>query len=187
MFIICGIVIFVEPATYSAKTTQTYSITALNDNFSSYVGRYYTEDGLYYSFLYQTDKGITVRICEFLGFSDTDQLKRAKFFAIQETYSPIPVLGVSINNGDPTWRLCEVDNNVRDLYSVDEGYKIRLKICNEFGGRTYYQSNFLSLLKSGHIVYCPNENKYKIKHIVCAEKISDGAILIHEFDSVEEV
>lgn len=53
MFIICGI-------TYSAKTTQTYSITALNDNFSSYVGRYYTEDGLYYSFLYQTDKGITI-------------------------------------------------------------------------------------------------------------------------------
>lgn len=123
-------------------------------------------------------KNSTVRICEFLGFSDTDQLKRAKFFAIQETYSPIPVLGVSINNGDPTWRLCEVDNNVRDLYSVDEGYKIRLKICNEFGGRTYYQSDFLSLLKSGHIVYCPN---------VCAEKISDGAILIHEFDSVEEV
>lgn len=124
-------------------------------------------------------KNSTVRICEFLGFSDTDQLKRAKFFAIQETYSPIPVLGVSINNGDPTWRLCEVD----DLYSVDEGYKI----CNEFGGRTYYQSDFLSLLKSGHIVYCPDENKYEIKHIVCAEKISDGTILIHEFDSIEEV
>lgn len=103
--IICGIVIFVEPA----KTTQTYSITALSDNFSSYVGRYYTED--------------------------------------------------------------------------DEGYKI----CNEFGGRTYYQSDFLSLLKSGHIVYCPDENKYEIKHIICAEKISNGAILIHEFDSVEEV
>ena len=62
--IICGIVIFVEPATYSAKTTQTYSITALSDNFSSYVGRYYTEDGLYYSFLYQTDKGIAAKSIE---------------------------------------------------------------------------------------------------------------------------
>lgn len=62
--IVCGIVIFVEPATYSAKTTQTYSITALSDNFSSYVGRYYTEDGLYYSFLYQTDKGITAKSIE---------------------------------------------------------------------------------------------------------------------------
>lgn len=64
MFIICGIVIFVEPATYSAKTTQTYSITALSDNFSSYVGCYYTEDELYYSFLYQTDKGITAKSIE---------------------------------------------------------------------------------------------------------------------------
>lgn len=69
-------------------------------------------------------KNSTVKICEFLGFSDTDQLKRAKFFAIQETYSPIPVLGISINNGDPTWRLCEVNNDVDELYSVDEGYKI---------------------------------------------------------------
>lgn len=110
------------------------------------------------------------------------QLKRAKFFAIQETYSPIPVLGISINNGDPTWRLCEVNNDVDELYSVDEGYKICLKICNEYGGNIYYQSDFLSLLKSGHIIYCPDE----IKHITCAEKISDGAILIHEFDSIEK-
>ena len=124
-------------------------------------------------------KNSTVKICEFLGFSDTDQLKRAKFFAIQETYSPIPVLGISINNGDPTWRLCEVNNDVDELYSVDKGYKICL---NEHGGNIYYQSD----LKSGHIIYCPDESKYEIKHITCAEKISDGAILIHEFDSIEK-
>lgn len=91
-------------------------------------------------------KNSTVKICEFLDFSDTDQLKRAKFFAIQETYSPIPVLGISINNGDPTWRLCEVNNDVDELYSVDKGYKICLKVCNEHGGNIYYQSDFLSLL-----------------------------------------
>lgn len=56
------------------------------------------------------------------------------------------------------------------MYSVDEG--------NEYGGNIYYQS----LLKSGHIIYCPDESK----HITCAEKISDGAILIHEFDSIEK-
>lgn len=131
-------------------------------------------------------KNSTVKICEFLDFSDTDQLKRAKFFAIQETYSPIPVLGISINNGDPTWRLCEVNNDVDELYSVDKGYKICLKVYNEHGGNIYYQSDFLSLLKSGHIIYCPDESKYEIKHITCAEKISDGAILIHEFDSIEK-
>lgn len=40
------------PETYSAETIATYDIIALSDNFSS-------EDGLCYSFLYQTDKGIT--------------------------------------------------------------------------------------------------------------------------------
>lgn len=88
-------------------------------------------------------KNSTVKICEFLDFSDTDQLKRAKFFAIQETYSPIPVLGISINNGDPTWRLCEVNNDVDELYSVDKGYKICLKVCNEHGGKVTF---FLCIL-----------------------------------------
>lgn len=41
-----------NPETYSAETIATYDIIALSDNFSS-------EDGLCYSFLYQTDKGIT--------------------------------------------------------------------------------------------------------------------------------
>ena len=74
-------------------------------------------------------KNSTVRICEFLGFSDTDQLKRAKFFAIQETYSPIPILGVSISNGDPTWRLCEVDNNVRISILLMKDIKFALKFA----------------------------------------------------------
>lgn len=61
---VCFILTLAKPATYSAESTKTYSITALSDNFSSYVGRYYTEDGLYYSFLYQTDKGITAKSIE---------------------------------------------------------------------------------------------------------------------------
>lgn len=65
-----------------------------------------------------------------------------------------------------------------------KGYKnSTVKIC-EF---TLISSKELnSLLKSGHIIYCPDESKYEIKHITCAEKISDGAILIHEFNSIEK-
>ena len=35
---------------------------------------------------YETD---TVRICKFLGFDDTNQLKGAKFFSQEQSYSPI--------------------------------------------------------------------------------------------------
>lgn len=35
-------------------------------------------------------KNSTVKICEFLGFSDTDQLKRAKFFAEKWAYYLLP-------------------------------------------------------------------------------------------------
>lgn len=59
-----------------------------------------------------------------------------------------------------------------ELYSVDKGYKICLKVY------IYYQSDFLSLI----LFIAP----MKVNIITCAEKISDGAILIHEFDSIEK-
>lgn len=37
-------------------------------------------------------KNDTVRICEFLGFTDTDQLKKAKFFSIEENSLSYPFL-----------------------------------------------------------------------------------------------
>lgn len=134
-------------------------------------------------------KNDTVRICEFLGFTDTDQLKKAKFFSIEETRSPIPFLGnITINNNDPTWHLCEIiDDKENELYSVDYGYKIRLQICDGcYGSHLYYQSSFLSFLKQGLIVYCPNENKYQIEHIVCGEPLYGDVMLVHEFDALIE-
>lgn len=133
---------------------------------------------------YKTD---TVRICEFLGFDDTNQLKNAKFFSQEESYSPIPIPGLCMSNGDMTWRLCKVvDNEEEELYSVDYGYKIRLEICDGsgHGGHLYYQSDFLSLLKSGDIIYYEGDGSAHIEHIKWGEEISKGVLLIHEADVI---
>lgn len=124
----------------------------------------------------------TVRICKFLGFTDTDQLKKAKFYSQEQSYSPIPILGLSVSNNDYTWRLCEISNDEPELYSVDHGYKLRLKICDGsgYGSNLYYQSDFYSLLQNGDILLA--ENNSHIEHIAWQEKITDFVCITHEAD-----
>lgn len=57
--IVCGILVCTNPKTYIEETpVATYDIVSLNDNFSSYIGRYYNDNNLRYVTLYKTDKGI---------------------------------------------------------------------------------------------------------------------------------
>lgn len=131
---------------------------------------------------YETD---TVRICKFLGFTDTEQLKGAKFFSQEESYSPIPIPGLCMSNGDCTWRLCQLNDGDCKLYSIDYGYKFQLEICDGsgYGRHLYYQSDFLSLLEKGFIIYA-GDGKGHIEHINWAEKICDNVFIIHEADII---
>lgn len=130
-------------------------------------------------------KNDTVRICEFLGFTDTNQLKGAKFFSEEESYSPILIPGFCMSNGDWTWRLCQLNDGDCELYSIDYGYKFQLEICDGsgYGKHLYYQSDFLSLLENGSIIYAENENSH-IEHIKWAEELIPNLFLIHEADIV---
>lgn len=131
-------------------------------------------------------KNDAVRICEFLGFTDTEQLKEARFFSQEESYTPICALGLAISNGDWTWRLCRIVDSNEELYSIDYGYKFRLEICDgkAQGGRLYYQCDFLSLLKQGTILYVEKGSNAHIEHIKWAEELCNGVCLIHEADVV---
>ena len=73
-----------------------------------------------------------------------------------------------------------------NLYTVDNGYKFYLEICDDkvYGRHLYYQSDFLSFLKDGIIL--PAKENAHIEHIKWAEKIYGDAYLIHEADIVVE-
>lgn len=133
-------------------------------------------------------KNDTVRICEFLGFTDTEQLKEARFFSQEQTYSPIPYIGLSISKGDYTWRLCKIVEGDNELYTIDYGYKFRLEICDGSGcgGRLYYQSDFLSMLRDGAIFYIKAGSNAHIEHIKWADELCNGVYIIHEADIIME-
>lgn len=131
-------------------------------------------------------KNDTVKICEFLGFTDTEQLKEARFFSQEQTYSPIPYVGLSMSNGDYTWRLCKIVDGDNELHTIDYGYKFRLKICDGsgYGSHLYYQSDFLSMLRDGTILYVKDGSNAHIEHIKWADELCDNVYVIHEADVV---
>lgn len=133
-------------------------------------------------------KNDAVRICELLGFTDTEQLKDARFFSQEQSYTPIPYIGLSMSNGDYTWRLCKIVDDEDELYSIDYGYKFRLEICdgNGQGGRLYYQCDFLSMLEDGFIIYVKDGSNAHIEHIKWASELCNGVYVIHEADVVVE-
>lgn len=133
-------------------------------------------------------KNDTVKICEFLGFTDTEQLKEARFFSQEQSYSPIPVIGWSVSNNDCTWRLCKIVDGDNEYHTIDKGYKFRLEICDGVnqGGRLYYQCDFLSMLKKRFIIHVKDGSNAHIEHIKWAEELCDGVYIIHEADVIME-
>lgn len=78
-----GILTCANPKTYLEETpVKTYDIISLNDNLTSYVGRYYNGSNLQYITLYKTDKGITNKtvdadIC-YINYSESPCMEEYK-------------------------------------------------------------------------------------------------------------
>ena len=84
---------------------------------------------------------------------------------------------------DTDWTECEI---IEDRYSVDEGYKVTLRpIDKNFARQDFYQQDFVSLMKSGHIV--KKESSTHIEHIKFAEPIGCGLYIVTEANLVSDV
>lgn len=84
---------------------------------------------------------------------------------------------------DTDWTECVINE---DQYKVDEGYKVTLvPIDRRFAHEDFYQSDFVSLMKSGHIV--KKEPSTHIEHIKFAEPISCGLYIVTEANLVTDI
>lgn len=84
---------------------------------------------------------------------------------------------------DTDWTECIIRE---DRYKVDDGYKVTLvPIDQRFAHEDYYQSDFVSLMKSGHIV--KKSPTTCIEHITFAESVGCGLYVITEANIVSDV
>lgn len=90
--------------------------------------------------------------------------------------------GFCITGDERTWVECKINES---RYKVDDGYKISLEPLDKehFTWEHYYQSDFMQLVKSGHII-AKTHSDQSVQHIVMAEHLCGAAYLIHEGDIV---
>lgn len=111
---------------------------------------------------------VTKLICLHLGFKNTEELKQSKFY-------------VYVNDG---WHLFSVNDSYDWIAKVDEGYKICLTCLDkESYSRTFYQTDFLSLLEEDFVVLFKNQ---KIKRIKAKVPFVNGLYIVHEFEVLSE-
>ena len=92
--------------------------------------------------------------------------------------------GLCMVSGDKeTWTECKIDES---RYKVSDGYKITLRSIDPmFTYNHYYQSDFMSLMKSGWIIV-KTSDKQTIQHIKWLEHLCGKAYVVHEADIVTE-
>lgn len=72
---------------------------------------------------------------------------------------------------------CEI---VEDEYKVDDGYKVKLRSLSPyFGSETFYQNDFISLLKSGHIFKKESESDH-VEYYSEREYLTDNVYVVLE-------
>jgi len=89
--------------------------------------------------------------------------KDSHYFALM---NPLCAGGWFADGNKHDWVECEI---VEDRYAVDDGYKVTLKPLDPYHAREdFYQPDFVSLMKSGHIVEKTSNNlhiEYEEEHI----------------------
>ena len=90
--------------------------------------------------------------------------------------------GFCIVGDNYTWVECKINES---RYRVEDGYKISLEPIDRehFTWEHYYQSDFMSLIKSGCIIPKTKEDQ-SVQHVVMAEHLCGCVYLIHEADIV---
>lgn len=109
--------------------------------------------------------------------------KNAHYFALMRPICDfIFGFGVIVDADEQNWVECKI---VEDRYKVDEGYKVTLKpLDNNYASEHFYQEDFISLMKSGHIIKKTNDSLH-IEHEEIHIPLTDTVYLVFNGDYVE--
>lgn len=104
--------------------------------------------------------------------------KNSHYFALM---NPICDFGFFADGNRHNWVECEI---VEDHYKVDEGYKVTLKpLDSNYAYEHFYQCDFISLMKSGHIVEKTNDSLH-IEHEEIYIPLTDTVYLVFSGDYI---
>ena len=95
---------------------------------------------------------------------DFGGVENFRFFGHLNKYDMITPFGFALSSFSDDWVECKIkdDDSCGDLYTLGHGYKVNIvpDHDNRYVGRKFYQSDLLSMLKSGTFILKTNEGDH---------------------------
>jgi hypothetical protein len=118
---------------------------------------------------------------------DFGGVENFRFFGKLDKYDMITPFGFVFTSSSDNWVECKIedDNSFGELYTLKHGYKVNIvpDHDNEYVGRKFYQSDLLSMLKSGTFILKTSEGTH-IEQRECYEHLCGNVYIHHQWFEV---
>ena len=118
---------------------------------------------------------------------DCGGIENFKFFGHLNKYDMITPFGFALSSYSDDWVECKIedDNSCGELYTLDHGYKVNIvpDHDNRYAGHKFYQSDLLSMLKSGTFILKTNKGDH-IEERKCCEHLCGNVYIYHHWFEV---
>lgn len=96
--------------------------------------------------------------------ADCGGIEKFRFFGHLNKYTMMTPFGFALSENSDDWVECKIedDTSADDLYTLEHGYKVNIVPAydNRYVGRKFYQSDLLSMIKSGCFILKTAEGQH---------------------------
>lgn len=117
---------------------------------------------------------------------DFGGIENFRFFDQPDVYCMMTPFGFGLSTSSNHWIECKLedDSNMGELGSLAYGYKVKIRpLDSRYASRTTYQSDILSMFKSGCLLIKTRDGQH-VEKKECYEHICGAAYLHHEWEEV---
>lgn len=121
--------------------------------------------------------------------ADCGGIEKFRFFGHLNKYTIMTPFGFALSEDSDDWVECKIedDTSAGDLYTLEHGYKVNIIPVsdNRYAGHRFYQSDLLSMLKSGYFILKTAKGQH-IEEIEGYEHLCGDVYLHHHWSEVVE-
>ena len=121
--------------------------------------------------------------------ADCGGIENFRFFGNLNKYDMVTPFGFALTSPSDDWVECKIedDTSCGDLFTLAHGYQVRVIPAHDcrYASRLFYQSDLLSMIKSGHFILKIAEGQH-IEEREGFEHLCGNAYLHHHWSEVVE-
>lgn len=119
--------------------------------------------------------------------ADCGGIEKFRFYGHLDKYDLITPFGFALVSDADDWVECKIEDDASagDLYTLEHGYKVHIVPAhdNRYAGFRYYQSDLLSMLRTGVYILKTSDSQH-LEYKEGYERLFGNVYLHHEWQEI---